>query len=212
MSRRTRARSGRSNAYSESRHSNWGGYDPQANEANKLFGRRPEARYALADGQSIELHSLPVHKDFVRPFDLADVTAALDRLPRWMLDGLERIALLGGTARQAKSALSAGWCYGWYGDREICLFAFPKRRMEWWSASLDPPAVLADYRRAGVAISHERGEWVYRFGEESIRRFYLRDVLVHEVGHHVDRFHPDRSERRSERFAEWFTRRHSFGN
>ena len=59
-------------------------------------------------------------------------------------------------------------------------------------------------------MQHVGGQWIYTFTDDSIRRFYLWDVLVHEIGHHVDRFHPDRSNKRSERFAEWFARTYGF--
>jgi hypothetical protein len=39
-----------------------------------------------------------------------------------------------------------------------------------------------------------------------LRRFYLRDVLMHEIGHHVDRSNIARKDR--ERFAEEFARIH----
>ena len=59
-------------------------------------------------------------------------------------------------------------------------------------------------------MAHDGKNWIYRFTDDAIRRFYLWDVLVHEIGHHVDRFHPDRSTKRSERFAEWFARTYGF--
>jgi hypothetical protein len=49
----------------------------------------------------------------------------------------------------------------------------------------------------------------YPFGRASLNwleRFYLRDVLMHELGHHVDSFNEARSKR--ERFADEFARKH----
>lgn len=40
----------------------------------------------------------------------------------------------------------------------------------------------------------------------SLRRFYYRDVLMHEIGHHVDTWNTTRKDR--ERFAERFARTH----
>jgi hypothetical protein len=41
---------------------------------------------------------------------------------------------------------------------------------------------------------------------DSVRRFYLRDVLMHEIGHHVDSRNITRKDR--EKFAERFARTH----
>ena len=210
MNRRGKARSGRSNMYSESKFSNWTPYDPQQSEINRLRVAKPTAFFELADGEHVKLYSMPLHDSFVRPFDENDVIAMLGRLPIDMLNGLERVVLFGGTSRQTKSAWHDDWTYGCYGAGSIYLFAFPKRRMEWPSKKLHRPSEILAYERAGVKIVHESKKWVYYFDETSLRKFYLWDVLVHEVGHHVDRFHPDRSKKRSERFAEFFARTYGF--
>jgi hypothetical protein len=49
----------------------------------------------------------------------------------------------------------------------------------------------------------------YPFGRADLvwlRRFYLRDVLMHEIGHHLDRWNFTRKDR--ERFAEQFAETH----
>ena len=196
--------------YSSSKYTNWARYDPQQSELNSLSRVRPTSTYCLPDGSAIPLLVLPLHRRFVRPFDCDDVKRILAMVPQEMLRGLRRIALLGGTNRQEKSAWNRSWCYGRYEWGTIALFAFPERRRIWASSDLHRPASMHAYQRAGVEITHERGDWAYRFTDVAIRRFYLWDVLVHEIGHHVDRFHPDRSTKRSERFAEWFARTYGF--
>ncbi len=49
----------------------------------------------------------------------------------------------------------------------------------------------------------------YPFGRANLdwlRRFYLRDVLMHEIGHHMDSHNITKKAR--ERFAEWFASKH----
>ena len=210
MNRYAKPSAGRSTLYSASKLTNWSIYDPQQSEMNSLQRVRPVANYELPNGDVIDLLVLPLHSKFVRPFDGDDVIRMLTIVPQEMLIGLRRIALLGGTSRQEKSAWNAHWRYGCYGFGAITLFAFPERRRIWASPALHKPAEIHAYQRAGVEMTHVDGEWVYTFTDESIRRFYLWDVLVHEIGHHVDRFHPDRSIKRSERFAEWFVRTYGF--
>ncbi len=210
MNRHAKLSAGRSNMYSSSKLTNWAVYDPQQSELNSLRYVRPATAYLLPDGSEISLVVLPLHSRFVRPFDMDDVKRMLAMVPQEMLVGLRRIALLGGTTRQEKSAWNSNWCYGCYEHCEIALFAFPEKRRRWVSPDLHKPAEIHAYQRAGVGMKHEAGKWVYRFSDEAIRRFYLWDVLVHEIGHHVDRFHPDRSVQRSERFADWFARTYGF--
>jgi len=42
------------------------------------------------------------------------------------------------------------------------------------------------------------------FTETSLSRFYLYDVLLHELGHHVDRRERQHDRRASENYAKWF--------
>ena len=47
--------------------------------------------------------------------------------------------------------------------------------------------------------------------EESLKRFYLQDVLMHELGHHVDS--PNfisKSDKKAEGFAEWFASEYGY--
>ncbi|MFN7140926.1 MAG: hypothetical protein ACK4UN_16460, partial [Limisphaerales bacterium] len=46
----------------------------------------------------------------------------------------------------------------------------------------------------------------YRPCLDWLRRFYIRDVLVHEIGHHVDIWNKDQKDR--ERFADLFAKQH----
>jgi len=48
-----------------------------------------------------------------------------------------------------------------------------------------------------------------RFTEPALRQFYLTEVLLHEVGHHVMRDGAQRNRQAEERFANWFARNHA---
>ena len=72
---------------------------------------------------------------------------------------------------------------------------------------------LKSYRRSTAFYGHY---WrccvflhAYPFGRADLNwlnRFYIRDVLMHEIGHHVDQFYTTTQKR--ERFAEQFARKH----
>jgi hypothetical protein len=72
---------------------------------------------------------------------------------------------------------------------------------------------LRSWRRSLCFYGHYWNSCVflhaYPFGRatlDSLRRFYLRDVLMHEIGHHVDSHNVTREAR--ERFANHFARAH----
>ena len=163
----------------------------------------------IATGASFcSIYESPVHASFIRPFDASDVHALLETVPRGFLRDLEAIYLLGGTRRQQKTSRGRLFRYGAYGDGVIAINAFPRDLLREPYRHLPAPHVVNDYRRIGAEFVPDRHGWILRFCPRSLRRFYLYDVLLHEIGHHVDRFHPDRCTRRAERYAEWFASKH----
>jgi hypothetical protein len=49
--------------------------------------------------------------------------------------------------------------------------------------------------------------------EKAVRVFLRRDVLMHEIAHHLDRDNfRSKSTRKSEYFADWFATTHGFGD
>jgi hypothetical protein len=122
---------------------------------------------------------------------------------------------MGGTWKQDKVARGGLYRYGEYAAGEVYLFAFPLRRREWHCKQLPRPNVVQEYERAGAMFRQEGDGWLCRFNEAVLKRFYLYDVLIHEIGHHVDRhnwrpFRGGKSYSQAERFAQWFVRQYGF--
>ena len=64
---------------------------------------------------------------------------------------------------------------------------------------------LVRRERAGILGTAERDGYVLQFSEDTLRAFYLRDVLLHEIGHHVDRSNFfSKKDAAAERYAKWF--------
>lgn len=62
--------------------------------------------------------------------------------------------------------------------------------------------VAKDYTKFGATLVPEgKGGALLTFDESSLRLFYLYDVLLHEVGHHVDR---ESNADNTDRYAHWF--------
>ena len=187
-------RSGRTGPRSKIKFTNRSGFDPYQEErsvrchASRFWEKnvcRPTRTYQFPDGDRCALYEFPVHRAFVRPYTLDDVIEALNALPRECVTGLKTIYLLGGSDKQSRCFHTG--TYGTYRGGEICLHAYPRRKLVRRRFGPPAPHLVDEYARCGVECTQVGKYWVRRFRPASLRLFYLADVLVHEVGHHVDR-------------------------
>lgn len=161
----------RSNAYSESKFTNWTRFDPyfaEARAAYKRFDSRLPAQPKMP--RVIVLPSLL--PDFIHVCRAAQVEHRLACMPSDHLEDLRAVFLLAGTRKQQRCWASSLYCYGIYWRSCVFLCAY----------------LFSEAQRRYI---------------DDLRDFYLNDVLVHEVAHHVDR---DRSARKAtkEGFAHAF--------
>lgn len=201
----------RSNMYSGSKFTNWARFDPFTLEINSIPDNlRPERIFTIRE-EEIKIYSLEVQAGFIRPFNSKDVTDYLEKVPEEFLKGIGGIYLLGGTKKQKKASFGSLFRYGCYWGSEIYLHAFPEKRMSLTFKKKQPtPSVLEEYNRANANIKNIKGGLNISFDIGSMKSFFLRDVLMHEIGHHVDRENIDRTHKRSERFAEWFASEYGY--
>lgn len=164
-------------------------------------GLKPDAEFKLPDGSAIGLYERPLHPEFIRPCSIADVIEMLNKIPHEFLIGLRGIYLLGGTAKQKRGGDPIDGVYD-YIDFKIYLAAWLKRDFVLSGPQLPPPHAMSEYKRAGVKIERVKGGWECHFDEQSLRRYYLESVLLHEIGHHVAR-NENKSYRKNENFADW---------
>jgi len=189
----------RSGLYSDQRFTNWSTHDPYWSEVETLPQKmRPRAE--VARGTEVPLGiNRPLAQGFVRPWSVEDVADVLQSIPDQFLTGLTGVFLLGGTSRQRSLKRLA---YGIYSTNRVFLFALPERMLEQSLSKMPKPNVAHAYTKFGVTITpSDKGGAKLRFDAVSLRSYFLHDVLLHEVGHHVDREH--RSDN-AERYATWF--------
>lgn len=145
----------RSNAYSESKFTNWTAYDPFFAEARAVL-KRFDGRISLVPKFPHVIVIKPQSPDFIHACTRAEIRARLERMPEATRKDLRAVFMLGGTRKQEKSWWSKLGCYGLYWNSCVFLCAHPFKLP--WHYTLD-----------------------------HLRSFYLNDVLVHEVAHHIDR-------------------------
>jgi len=150
-------------------------------------------------GGALRIFERPLAPRFVRPFTATDVADVLSSIPADCLEQLAGVYLMAGTAKQQRSRAPT---YGMYWENQIFLFPLPVQRLaEGWFCSSNR-AELQRYLACGAVLRSARRGVTVQFDDESLRRFYLCEVLLHEVGHHVDRSR--RSAKAAERYADWF--------
>jgi hypothetical protein len=126
----------------------------------------------------------------------ADVRSRLAQLPEWMVKPLEIVQLSQMTRKKRRSP-----CYGMQWGNTIYLYPIEENLVESFCQPPDP-AQKIEAAMYGATWSIERGKWQLVWTEETIRDFYLNNVLIHELGHILD--NRNSSHRDRERYAEWF--------
>ena len=127
-----------------------------------------------------------------------DVILFLELIPNWqeISKGLDAIVL-------ANSGID---CDGYYNnDGVICISAWEKDKDIWVGQSYFK-AHKALFERLGVRVSQEGDDYFCEFTEEQIKAYQLLHILLHELGHHVDRMSTksEYTASRGEHFAEVF--------
>lgn len=197
----------RSGRWSESKWTNETEFDPGRSEMNSVLNKFYDQIYETPD---LTIIRLPTHRDFVIPVDEENIRKTLDTVPRRYLAGLAAVVVLRGSKKQEK-AFKNLFSYGRYMANVIYLHPFPRKYMAACYDAPPKPSVLIEYQRAGATITRDETYFWVRFDHASLKRFYLRDVLLHELGHHVDAKNlSSKTERKAEGFADWFAAEHGY--
>ena len=148
------------------------------------------------------------HSDFVFPITSEDIQAGLGQVPSEFLSGIKAVLVPSGSKKQTKVVKSL-LLYGEYWQECVFLHPYPRAEMTWKYDKTPNPTVLREYQRAGAIVNPDGAGICISFDEGALKQFYLRDVLMHEIGHHVDS-QRIRSRRKREAFAEWFAHEYGF--
>jgi hypothetical protein len=98
-------------------------------------------------------------------------------------------------------------CYGMQWGHSVYLYPIEDNLVETYTIP-PKPAQQIEARMFGAKWSQSGKFWTLTWSPESIRDFYLNNVLIHEVGHLNDPRNTTYRER--ERFANWFAIEHGY--
>lgn len=126
-----------------------------------------------------------------------EVRQRLEQVPASFLSQLDVVQL----SRMTRKKRSFP-CYGMQWGTSIYLYPLEESLVEYLSRP-PKPAEINEARMFGVAWVQEAAcLWRLEWTRETIRDFYLNNILIHELGHLIDTRNTGYRER--ERFAEWF--------
>lgn len=99
-------------------------------------------------------------------------------------------------------------CYGMQWGSAIYLYPIEENLVESYHQPPKPNQVNEARMYGGRWVQQGRHTWSLIWTEESIKDFYLNNILIHELGHLLD----DRNSRQldRERYAEWFAIRYGY--
>src|SRR3989344_2004935 len=122
-----------------------------------------------------------------------DIRERLAQFPPEMLRSLEIVKL----SRMTRK-LSYECIYGMQWGNTIYMYPMEDDLMEKFDSLPDAQSQM-ETGRYGAKHSVENGSWVTRWNEQTIRDFYLNNILIHELGHTLDDH--NRSAHKREAFA-----------
>lgn len=127
----------------------------------------------------------------------AEVRTRLNQLPAWMLQPLEVVQL----SRMTRKKETAP-CYGMQWGSTLYLYPIEHSLTEYFDRP-PKPIVFNEARMFGGRWEQLSDcEWQLAWTAETLRDFYLNNILMHELGHLLDERNTGYVDR--ERYAEWF--------
>lgn len=138
----------------------------------------------------------PAGIDYMHPVTETEVRERLAQLPRHYTRDLEVVQLSRMTRKRRTFP-----CYGMQWGQSVYLYPIESNLVELYSVP-PKPAQRIEARMYGAAWAQCNDHWTLTWTLESIKDFYLNNVLIHEVGHLNDPRNTTYRER--ERYANWF--------
>jgi hypothetical protein len=156
----------------------------------------PEVWYEPAGREEIAFHVQPAGRGYFHPVTVAEVKGRLEELPERFTRGIEVVQFSRMTRKRSLFP-----CYGMQWGPNIYLYPMEETLVETYVRP-PLPQQLIESRMYGGKWSQEGSVWRLTWTPETIRDFYLNNVLIHEVGHVNDDRNTSFTAR--ERFADWF--------
>lgn len=156
----------------------------------------PERWHESRDGRKVRFVVQPAGEGYVHAVTADEVRERLARLPARFTRGLSAVQF---SAMTRKRQLFP--CYGMQWGAAVYLYPIEDAFVETYRRPPTPQQQI-EASMYGGRWSNDGTLWRLNWTAETIRDFYLNNVLIHEVGHLNDSRNSNTRDR--ERFANWF--------
>ncbi len=162
----------------------------------------PETWHEPHERTEIEFIVQPAGNGYVHPVTVDEIRNRLAALPEHLTSTVEVVQLSSMTRKRQLFPL-----YGMQWGPNVYLYPIESSLTETY---LRPPRPeqLIEARMYGGRWSQEGNEWKLTWSPETIRDFYLNNVLIHEVGHVNDTRNTNSQKR--EQYAIWFATEYGY--
>ncbi len=151
------------------------------------------------EGEGIYFHVEPAGKDHVHVLTPDEILDRLHALPDNLLCNLSCVVLPRMTRKRKLFNV-----YGMQWDKTIYLYPMSTDLRAGDHHVLDD-ALLKEARQFGATIEQHTNGPVIQWTMETIKAYYLENILIHELGHTFDTKNTSTKDR--EAYAEWFARK-----
>lgn len=126
-------------------------------------------------------------RDFFFPLKVSEALEVLKTLPQEHIEGITHLWF-----RKIKKSeyLSTKVNFAEYicgsGVKVVILYPWPKTLMLNFFNKKPSVKLLKEYSRWTTDLRFENQEWKLFWTQENLKRFYAENLLLHEIGHHLD--------------------------
>lgn len=145
----------------------------------------------------------PAGVNFIHPVSVEEVRDRLAQLPPEFTQKLDVVQFSRMTRKRANFP-----CYGMQWGTTVYLYPIEQSLVETYTRPPTPAQLIEARMYGGTWTAHSNRTWSLTWTPESIRDFYLNNVLIHEVGHINDQRNTRPEDR--ERYANWFAIEYGF--
>jgi hypothetical protein len=156
----------------------------------------PEIWHEPIGRQPIKFITEPAGEGYLHPISAGDVAERIEQLPKPFRRNLEVFQFSRMTRKRGLFP-----CYGMQWGSSIYLYPIEASLVEEYARPPRPEQIV-EARMFGGTWKQNGDEWQLIWTPETIRDFYLNNVLIHEIGHSIDDRNTSFIDR--ERYANWF--------
>jgi hypothetical protein len=172
-----------------------------ANHASAHFSA-PETWHEPHTSPEIRYIHQPAGNGFLHPVTIAEVRERIAQLPARFTQPIEVVQFSSMTRKRSLFPL-----YGMQWGPNIYLYPIEASLQETYHRPPDPQQLI-EARMFGGVWRQTNQIWTLTWTLETIRDFYLNNVLVHEIGHVNDLRNTNSADR--ERYANWFATEYGY--